>query len=285
MLSKAGVCLIKSRVFAPSVAASQAASESEVISQEDGISDAGRTMAEGNQTGSFFPRTAPDLVLRASGGEPFVTIEDDVAELVHRKDRHRMRGCIRKAHALLPLAHLSAKGPPPGTMTSGRRGGGRADIHTSRSSCWPCCRRALRRGGSRQKPPERVRLKQRRHSVAPFLSRAGRPLSSAGAAGSGPRRSLGALALDLDAHAARPSSSFSTLTVTRMTRGSSSTALPPFGQRLAQLDMAVRDDRAYAVHDDVVGKHVAHVFGAAGRRNTSAVTSKRTFWVWPCSKL
>ena len=58
-----------------------------------------------------------------------------------------------------------------------------------------------------------------------------------------------------------------------------------FGQRLAQLDMAARDDGADAVHDDVVGEDVAHVLGLLVTRSTSAVTSKRTFWVWPCSKL
>ena len=61
------------------------------------MSGAGMASADGSQTG-IFPscERALDLVQRPRRHQPFVAVEDDVAELVHGQDRHGVRGPSEK---------------------------------------------------------------------------------------------------------------------------------------------------------------------------------------------
>ena len=106
----------------------------------------------------------------------------------------------------------------------------------------------------------------RPHDVTPFLPRPARPFRRFRRAPGLERRPLllRPLALDLDADAAGPELQLfdpdrdaHDARILQHMRGHL------LGQRLAQLDMAARDDGADAVHDDVVGEDVAHVLRAA----------------------
>ncbi len=62
-----------------------------------------------------------------------------------------------------------------------------------------------------------------------------------------------------------PSSSFSARTTTRVTRGFSRTNAATCSASVSASSMwPLRDDGAYAVHDEIVGNDVAHVFRVAG---------------------
>ena len=102
------------------------------------------------------------------------------------------------------------------------------------------------------------------HEVTAFLADAGATCLRFRARPTRSRRLLlRPLALDLHADAARPE-----LELLHPHRDAHDARIfqhkrgDLLGQRLAQLDMAPRDDGADAVHDDVVGEYMAHVFGA-----------------------
>ena len=175
---------------------------------------------------------------------------NDAAELLHGEDRHGVGGLVGKAHALLRIAHLVGERPAArhdDERQAGRRqhldpdrhfghaGRAAAKLDDCRlmkmSPCWP-------------RRPRAASRRQARRGAAPRL--------------------LGrALALDLDADAAGPEFELFHPHGDRMTRGSSSTSAATCSASASlSCDMAARDDGADAVHDDVVGKDMAHVLRA-----------------------
>ena len=143
----------------------------------------------------------------------------------------------------------SANGPPPGTMTSGSaRARQRGD---------PLAQHGLVGRAAAELDDGSP------HEVRPFLPRPGNAFVFAGQTRLADACCFGRLRSISTPTPPGPSSSFSTLTVTRMTRGFSSTCAATCSASVSlSWTWPARDDGADAVHDDVVGEHVAHVLRA-----------------------
>ena len=101
------------------------------------MSGAAMASADGSQTGIFPASTALlDLVQRPRRRQPFMAVEDDVAELVHGQDRHGVGGDVGKAHALLRLAHLIGERAAARHDDERQAGCASAAIHTPISASW-----------------------------------------------------------------------------------------------------------------------------------------------------